>query len=140
MRIYFYRENIMILPLLTSLFFFYFFFYFLFNQGLTLIRTCNFQAHTLSLVLREDIRAGSLSHLQLHRVLQSTLQRRRQPGASSGMQAAADPVAFEGFGHVFSSFKGNHAKILGGSYEAEGTACGFRKRIEHLREASISRE
>jgi len=91
-------------------------------------------------MLREDIRAGSLSHLQLHRILQSSLQRRGRPSASAGMQAAADPVAFEDFGDVFSSFKGDHTEILGRNYEAEGTARGFRKRIEHLREESVSRE
>lgn len=101
----------------------------------------DFQTHALSLVLREDIRADSsgLLHLQLHRLLQSSLQRRRRPSASAGMQAAADPVAFEGFGDVLSSFKGDHAEILRGNYEAEKTARGFWKRVEHLREEFVSR-
>lgn len=101
----------------------------------------DFQAHALPLVLRENIRADSngLLHLQLHRVLQSSLQRRGRPSASAGMQAAADLVAFEGFGDMFSSFKGDHAEILRGNYEAEKTARGFRKRVEHLCEESVSR-
>lgn len=92
-------------------------------------------------MLHEDIRTDSsgLSHLQLRRILQPSLQRRGRPSASARMQVASDPVALEGFGDVFSSSKGDHAEILRGNYEAEGPVCGFRKRVEHLREESVSR-
>lgn len=100
------------------------------------------QVHTLPLVLCEDIRADSsgLLHLQLRRVLQSSLQRCGCQSASAGMQTATDPMAFEGFGDVFSSSKSDHAEILRGNYETEGPVRGFRKSVEHLREESVSRK
>jgi len=65
-------------------------------------------------MLREDTRADScgLSHLQLRRVLQSSLQRCGCPSASTRVQAAADPVALESFGNMLLGITGDHAETL----------------------------
>jgi len=72
------------------------------------------QAHALSSMLRENTRADScgLSQLQLCCVLQSPLQRCGCPSASTRVQAAADPVAFESFDNVLLGIAGDHAETL----------------------------
>lgn len=97
------------------------------------------QADTLSPVSREDIRADPGCLLHLRRVLQSSLQRRRRPGASEGVQAAAGPVAFERFGHVFPGLEGDHAAILRGSREMERTTRQRRKCVQNLPGGTVSR-
>lgn len=78
------------------------------------------QAHALSLVFRKNIRAdaGGLLCLQLRRILQSPLQRRRCSGASAGMQTTASSVALESICDVLPSLKGNHAETFRGNDKA----------------------